>query len=197
MGTALASLPAGTDVVIVPLLLSRGYHLDTDIRNAALKSGRTVSVANPLGPDPRLAELLSMRLADTDASTDDRIVLGAAGSSNPGGISDAVAAASLLAQRLQRPIATAFLSAAEPRLVDAVRLATRDPRTRVAVVTYLLAPGYFADLARRVPADVVTEPLLLPDAAPHPLIVDVAVDRFAEAVQRLQHSAAALEDVLV
>ena len=45
------------DVVVVPLLLSAGYHLSQDIGEAADRSG--VPVAAPLGPDPGLVPALA------------------------------------------------------------------------------------------------------------------------------------------
>ena len=56
-----AATHAGPDgVVVVPLLLSSGYHLSSDIAGAARAAG--VPVARPLGPDPRLVRALSDRL---------------------------------------------------------------------------------------------------------------------------------------
>src|SRR5262249_57376631 len=58
-----AGAQAGADgVVVVPLLLSSGYHLSSDIAGAARAAG--VPVARPLGPDPRLVRALSGRLRD-------------------------------------------------------------------------------------------------------------------------------------
>ena len=58
-----AATQAGPDgVVVVPLLLSSGYHLSSDIAGAARAAG--VPVARPLGPDPRLVRALSDRLRE-------------------------------------------------------------------------------------------------------------------------------------
>ncbi len=53
-------------VIVVPLLLSTGYHLTADIRAAARAAG--APVAAPLGPDPLLAHALADRLAEALAS---------------------------------------------------------------------------------------------------------------------------------
>jgi hypothetical protein len=78
-----------------------------------------------------------------------------------------------------------FLSAARPPLAKAVTMARqRRPGVRVIVATYLLAPGYFADLAVELAvaagADVVGSPLL--DAAgPTPgELVDLVVQRYRQ-----------------
>jgi hypothetical protein len=46
------------------------------------------------------------------------------------------------------------------------------------VATYLLAPGYFADLAARCGADAVTPPLLLPGEPPAMELVDLVLERY-------------------
>jgi sirohydrochlorin ferrochelatase len=72
-----------------------------------------------------------------------------------------------------------FLSAAEPRLADAVASArAAAPQSRVVVSSYLLAPGYFQDLAEAAGGDVTTAPLLLPIGAAPQQVVDVVVDRY-------------------
>src|SRR4051794_1202101 len=49
------------DVIVVPLLLSAGYHVSTDIPRVV--SGRdSVSVARHLGPDPLIIEAVADRL---------------------------------------------------------------------------------------------------------------------------------------
>ena len=55
----------------------------------------------------------------------------------------------MLAERLAREVTVGFLAAAEPRLGDAVAHGRADG-PRVIVANYLLAPGYFHDLAVRV-----------------------------------------------
>jgi hypothetical protein len=77
-----AGLPAGESAVVVPLLLSVGYHVKVDIARA-VKSRPGSAAAAPLGPDPRLAALLDQRLREAGVTDRDVIVLAAAGSSNP------------------------------------------------------------------------------------------------------------------
>jgi len=72
-------------------------------------------------------------------------------------------------------------SAASPRLGDAVDL-ERARGGRVVVATYLLAPGYFADLARATAADVTTEPLLRAGDEPPRELVELVLDRYAGAL---------------
>lgn len=172
----LASLDDGREGRLVPLLLSAGYHVYVDLTEAAENVPGT-TVAPALGPDDRLAELLRRRLVASGLRDDDVVLLGAAGSSQPSAVEDCRVVAAALGRLIDRPVTAAFLSAAEPRLADAVA-AERGPGHRVVVATYLLAPGFFADLAAKSGADLVTPPLLLPDEPAPGELVDIVVERY-------------------
>jgi sirohydrochlorin ferrochelatase len=92
-------------------------------------------------------------------------------------VEDCRRVAEQLGRLLGRPVTAAFLSAAEPRLADAIG-AQRVPGRRVVVALYLLAPGFFADLAARAGADVVTPPLLVPDEPAPDELVDIVLERY-------------------
>ena len=87
--------------MIVPLLLSTGYHLTTDLAGAARATG--ARLADPLGPDPLLVTALAGRLAEAGVPDGTPVVLAAAGSSDPAAEADAAEQAGLLAERLGRP----------------------------------------------------------------------------------------------
>ena len=123
----MAGLPEGEPAVIVPLLLSVGFHTKVDIARAA--RGREGSTAaEPLGPDPRLAEILDQRLREAGATEHDAVVLAAAGSTNPkASVSVEELAEHLRALRGNR-IVPAYGAAAKPSVPDAVAsLARRIP----------------------------------------------------------------------
>ena len=82
-------------------------------------------------------------------------------------------------QALGRGFPVGCISAVPPALPAAVETArSRHGGRRLVVATYLLAPGYFADLAGRAGADVVTEPLLsAADPAPAEM-VELVVERY-------------------
>ena len=172
----LSSLDGAAPARLVPLLLSAGYHVYVDLAEAAAAVPGT-TVAPALGPDDRLAGLLLRRLVAAGLRADDVVVLGAAGSSQPSAVADCERVATALGHLLERPVVAGYLSASEPKLVDAVA-AQRVPGRRVVVATYLLAPGFFADLAARSGADVVTPPLLLPREPAPAELVDVVVERY-------------------
>jgi sirohydrochlorin ferrochelatase len=178
LATALAGLTAEADaglVTIVPLLLSSGYHLSTDIAGAAQAAG--VTVAAPLGPDPRLVPVLAARLAEAGVPTGTPVVLAAAGSSDPRAAVDTGRQAALLAARLAAPVVPAFVTAARPTVDEAVAALAHQAGRPVAVATYLLAPGIFHDRLRRTGASWVTAPL-----GDQPGLARLVAARFRETV---------------
>ncbi len=161
---------AAPDAVVVPLLLSTGFHVSQDIGDAV--AGTTAVATAPLGPDPRLADVLAQRLAEAGALPDDAVVLAVAGTRDERGREQAHAMGALLADRLGRDVTVSFVAAASPSVPDAVAQA-RVAGGRVAVASYLLAPGYFHGLLAGAGADVVAAPL-----GDHPLLADVVRDRY-------------------
>ena len=123
-----------------------------------------------LGPDPLLADALLRRLAESGRQWPDRVVLAAAGSSDPAARLQCEQMAQLLADRVGSTVPTGYATGPGPSVADAVAAARRTGshdrgRTtdrRVLVATYLLGPGALAD---RVAAQAwsagaeVTEPL--------------------------------------
>ncbi len=162
---------------LVPLLLSAGYHVLVDLTEAVATSP-TATLVSALGPDPRLAGLLHERLVEAGLRDDDVVVMAAAGSTQASAVADCEQVARELAALIDRPVTPAYLSAAEPRLDVAVAAAREAGAGRVVVASYLLAPGFFADLAARSGADVATSPLLPAHATPPAALVDIVLDRY-------------------
>ncbi len=173
--TALAALADGGPVRVVPLLLSAGFHVYVDLAEAVARVP-AAEVGPALGPDPRLVTLLARRLTEAGLRDGDTVVMAAAGSSDARAVADCRTTAALLADQLGRDVEVGFLSAAVPTLAEAVA-AARSDGGRVAVATYLLAPGYFLDLARACGADLVSEPLLTAGGEPPVELLDVLRDR--------------------
>ncbi len=171
--TALAALPPGRRVVVVPLLLSSGYHDRVDIPAAVAAARPDAARAAVLGPDPLLAGALADRLAEAGRRPGDAVVLAAAGSADPDAVAAVHAQAALLADVLDAPVTAAFGSAAEPDVATAVAAARPG---RVAIAPYLLAPGFFADRLAEAGADVLAAPL-----GAHPAVIELARRRYAEA----------------
>src|SRR5829696_5692210 len=97
---------AGQAAVVVPLLLSGGYHVHVDIAGAVAGAEGAVA-ARPLGPDARLVEVLHDRLVEAGADPSDpltAVVLAAAGSSDVRAVADVEHTAALLQDRWAGPV---------------------------------------------------------------------------------------------
>lgn len=163
---------AGADgVVVVPLLLSSGYHQRSDIAGAARAAG--VPVAAPLGPDPRLVGPLADRLAEAGAPGRVPVVLAAAGSRDRRALADIRQQAALLAAHRRAPVVAAFASAARPTVDEAVSFLASLTGEPVAVAAYLLAPGLFHDRLRLSAGRWVSAPI-----GDHPVAADLVLGSF-------------------
>lgn len=160
---------AGPDVVVVPLLLSTGYHLTTDIGQSMFGP----RVTGPLGPDPLLCTALAARLTEAGVPAGTPVVLAAAGSTDPVAAAQARSQADLLAGELGAEVVAAFAATGQPTVPQAVadlRARTGGP---VAVATYLLAPGHFHARLAGSGADWVSAPL-----GDHPAVAALVIDRY-------------------
>ncbi|TCM46556.1 sirohydrochlorin chelatase [Kribbella sp. VKM Ac-2568] len=158
--------------VVVPLLLSSGYHVAVDVLGEAARRPGQVQAAAALGPDPLLAEVLADRLRESldprsgGLEEIDQVVLAAAGSSDRRALLDCSATAAMLSALIDRPVEVGYVSGAGERLAPVLARTTglAGPAARstgrVAVGTYMLAPGFFADRVRRIAGDLpVSAPL--------------------------------------
>ena len=169
-----AAAHAGADgVVVVPLLLSYGYHLSSDIAGAARAAG--VPVAGPLGSDPRLVRALSDRLREAGVPGQVPVVLAAAGSSDPRALADTRRQAVLLAAHRHAPVVAAFATAARPTVDEAVSFLADVTGQPVAVAAYLLAPGLFHDRLWLSTGTWVSGPI-----GDHPAVAELIQDRFCD-----------------
>lgn len=179
VGEVVAEAVTGGDAVVVPLLLSTGYHTRVDIARAVgAHPGRATATA-ALGPHEQLTEVLHDRLAAAGLVDGDAIVLAAAGSSDPAASVDVGITARALAARLGREVRVGFAAGGGPRIADVVARARADGAGRVVAASYVLAPGHFADVVARSGADLATRPL-----APDERIARIVVDRYRAARAR-------------
>ena len=164
---------AGASAVVVPLLLAGGYHVYVDVAQAVAQRP-DVPAAPPLGPNPRLIDIVLERLGAEGVPRDAAVVFAAAGSSDPRSQADTETAADHLRERWDGPVSIGFAAGPKPSVADAVAKARADhPGAVVAVASYLLAPGLFQRRLDQAGADYVTGPL-----APHPMIVEIVGDRY-------------------
>ncbi|BAS16483.1 hypothetical protein AHiyo8_47860 [Arthrobacter sp. Hiyo8] len=178
LGGVVAGLPEGTPAVVVPLLLSTGYHVKVDIPKAIKSRPRCPRRRRWAGSAARgAARRTAARLGLGD---DDGVLLAAAGSSLPDGSVDSEEQARQLAELLPNKVRVAYGASAEPNVPDgvaALRAEVTDEGGRVVVSSYLLATGYFHDQLSKAGADVVTAPLL-----PSPVLAEIALERYDAAV---------------
>jgi sirohydrochlorin ferrochelatase len=149
---ASSSVPA----VVVPLLLSTGFHVRHDL---------PASLGAAAGPQ-------TAQLRAAGAAHGQPVVLVAAGSRDPAAAADLAAAARLLAAVWSAPVLLATLSGPGPRPADVV---TPDH----AVSPYLLAPGHFAT---RLRAEAAAASCVADVLGAHPVVVELVVARFREAL---------------
>jgi sirohydrochlorin ferrochelatase len=153
--------------VVVPLLLSSGYHVAVDLPRAAGLAAVPVELAAPLGPDPMLAIAQAERLREAGAIPGQRVVMIAAGSQDPAAMPDLERATALLAEEWGGEVALATLGGAGIRPAEVVRPGD-------AVSPYLLAPGHFAERARSesLGASVVADVIGV-----HQAVIELVVSR--------------------
>jgi sirohydrochlorin ferrochelatase len=173
--------PAGSPLaaVVVPLLLSTGYHTRVDIARAVKAADGRAVVTPPLGTHPLVAQLIVRRLHDAGADADDAVVLSAAGSSDPASAEDVRVVADAVSDLWGAEIAVGFAASAEPLLPEALASAQHTGRRTVAA-SHVLAPGHFAQVIGRAGFDVVTEPL-----GPDDALAAVVAARYLAAVSGL------------
>lgn len=171
--TLTETLSGLADAVVVPAFLTAGYHVTSDLPAAVEASGGRARLAGLIGP--ALLAAVADRLAEAEAGrAADAVVLAAAGSRRRRSVAEVGAAARTLAAELGRPVVPAYLTAAEPPVAGAVSRLRASGHRRIAVASYLLAPGVFADRLHHVGADVVSAPIGV-----HPLVVQAVCSAYA------------------
>ena len=170
-------------VVVVPLLLSTGYHVKTDITTAVAGRPQT-AVARQLGPDLRITQVVYERLLAGREPEQADVVLFAAGSSDPEAFEQLTVVAEQLELMIrqaegsdQTTVYPSFLSTEDGWATDL----PEDPD----VANYLLAPGHFNDLLRTLAATGLNARSVAAPVGAHPLVARVICDRYDEAAGTL------------
>jgi sirohydrochlorin ferrochelatase len=158
-------VPGTPAAVVVPLLLSAGYHVRVDIADAVAGTG--IPVTAPLGPDDALLDSMRRHLPPADA-----VVLASAGSSDPAWRADIHAIAARLGGA-----SVAYAAGSGPQVADVVAGLRERGARRIAIAAYLLVDGLFHRTLARAGADAVTPPL-----GEDPAVVDLVLRRYESAV---------------
>ncbi len=163
--------------VAVPMFLAAGFHVRHDVPAQIHGTGRAdVTIAGTFGPDPVLVAAAADRLHATGLRCGDAVVLAVAGSGDPAAQADGAVAARRLGRVLRRPVTLATIATGGPRVADAVAGLRAGGAGRVAVASWLLAPGLFQRALDGCGADVVAAPI-----ADHPAVADLVVRRYLAA----------------
>jgi sirohydrochlorin ferrochelatase len=173
--------------VVVPAFLASGYHVRTDLPAqlaACAAAPSRFPVTPALGPDPLLIRAAHRRLAEAGWCPGDTVVLAAAGSSDPAALAEVQAAARLLEDRVGGAVRVGFAATATPRVDVLVAELRAAGERRVAVASWLLAPGLFHTRLADAGADVVAAPL-----GAHPDVVAAVVARYRAAAEALSAAA--------
>jgi sirohydrochlorin ferrochelatase len=153
---------ATAGAVVVPMLVGSTFHLTYDLPEAAPDA----IIAAPIGPDSRLAAVMADRLKEAGWTPGTPVTLATAGTSY------LRTAADQLADVIGVEVTPAVVGGGEPAFPA---LSDLEP---VAVATYLLAPGYFADLVARCGAPVISAPI-----GADPRVAELAMSRYDAAVR--------------
>ncbi len=170
LGPSVREVVAGAPgpVTVVPAFLSCGYHVRTDVPREVRATGRRdVTVSAALGPHPLLVHAMWDRLRVAGWCRGDAVVLAAAGSSDPRAVADVRAGARQLSGKIGSRVRVGFVATGAPRVAPLVAGLRAAGEPRVAVASWLLAPGLFHSRLGSTEADVVAEPL-----GAHPAVVD-------------------------
>jgi sirohydrochlorin ferrochelatase len=162
-------------VVVVPLLLSTGYHVKVDITTVVGDRPLT-AVAGQLGPDPRITGAVLQRLREAGGVPAGGLVLFASGSSDPEAAENLAAAAGQLEQEAGCRVYPRFLT--DERWRDGLP-------PGIGVANYLLAPGYFNDRLRAFGSELELDRVAEPIGA-HPAVAEVVWDRYDQATRTLR-----------
>jgi len=183
--------------VVVPLLLGRAFHADADLPGAvaralARRPGLDITVADVLGPDPRLETAALRRLAEVGVSPADPdfgVVLAAAGSQQAPANAAVAAMAAAWSRRTRWQVLPGFACAALPTVPEAIATLQSRGARRIAVASWFLAPGLLPSKVLRQARS--TDPHVL-NATPlgaDPAIAKLIVHRFETLLSPLARSA--------
>jgi sirohydrochlorin cobaltochelatase len=167
------------DIVVLPLLLNAAGHSKTDVAASVQRArrdhpGLTIRYGRPFGAHPTVVEVLEQRLVDAGAA-ELPVLLVAGGSLDPDANATVAATARLLWEGRGHPrVDYAFVSTTGPSVPEA--LARLDGPLAVSLL--FLGPGQLpARVAAQAGEHLVTAPL-----GPAPQLVDLLVERYAEAL---------------
>ncbi|MEV1295643.1 sirohydrochlorin chelatase [Pseudonocardia sp. NPDC049635] len=173
--------------VVVPAFLAAGYHVRVDLPAQLAEAGADPArfrTTPAVGPDPLLASAALDRLRAAGYRDGDAVVLGAAGSSDPAAVAQVRVAAGMLSRLVGGPVRVGFAATGDPCAPALVEQLHRAGTRRVAVASWLLAPGVFQNRLLDCGADVVADPLGV-----HDDVVRAVLARYRAAAAEIERAA--------
>lgn len=170
--------------VVAPLLLASAYHARVDIPRIVADSGREdITVADTLGEDPRLVEVLAQRLVEAGAEHSDStgVLIVAVGSSH----AEANARTATLAHALPGrwgPVSVAYATGPEPSVAAGIAQLRERGAHGIVLAPWFIAPGKITDRVAEIAAAHGVS-MAAPLGA-HPLLAQCVLDRFDAVVAK-------------
>ncbi|ONI87784.1 sirohydrochlorin chelatase [Saccharothrix sp. ALI-22-I] len=172
--------------VVVPLLLGKAFHARVDVPSAVAEArlpSLDVTIADVLGPDPRLESAALRRLASVGVRSRDRslgVILAGAGSSHaPANALVSSIAARWAAGSGWAGVEAAFASAATPDVPTAVARLRAQGARRIAVASWFLAPGFLPDRVIRLAGE---DAVIAPPLGADPEVAELILHRYYSAL---------------
>ena len=160
----LEGLHSEDQTIILPLLLSTGYHTQVDMRDAAKSADIVeIAIATSLGPSPHIAELLRHRLIEQGWRSGDTVVLAGAGSSRSEGQEAVARQCAMLSNVLAQEVTFGFIADISPTIEETV--AEAQGNGPIFVANYLLGRGFFDQKLKKLGHQRgahIAEPLVVP-----------------------------------
>jgi len=138
------------EIVVLPLFLSRAYHLKVDVPAAvaAVSTGYSVHVTEPIGLDPSF-----LTAFDAQLPADAAVVLASAGTSDEQARDELVSYAAQWGARRGTPVQVAYAAQSEPDVTTAISLLDAQSDS-VAIALLLLFDGVLPDRLRTAAGDL-------------------------------------------
>jgi sirohydrochlorin ferrochelatase len=169
---AALTVAAHADITVVPIFLSRAYHVKVDVPAEVAKASaavnREITITDPIGPDALLLGSL-----DAQLPPDAPVVLATAGTSDL----EAQAAFNSLAREWSKrrgtPVIVAYASQAQPDIAAAITQLESVGEKQAAFARFLLFDGVFPDRIKATAGDRAISSVL----GDEPLLAEIIADR--------------------
>jgi len=169
---AALTVAAHADITVVPVFLSKAYHVKVDVPAEVAKASaaisRAITITEPIGPDPLLLEALDRQLP-----TDAPVVLATAGTSDLEAQAAFDALAREWSERRGTRVLVAYASQTQPDIPAAITLIETASSTPAAIARFLLFEGVFPDRIQVDAGDRAITSVL----GDEPMLAEIIVDR--------------------